>query len=225
MMLLTTISSNPIESKKPLTVTAHLHNDGGEFNGILCYSLTYPTPDNDPNAKTFSGNKIFNVKENSDQDVVFTDSMTLVGNDHYQLQLWRIDGQHFYQVGEPITVKVNGEAEAPRLECTHYCEFASGNEAVDKNKMDFVSYLTNHGGSYKGKLTCLIFVDEGSASKTNFLSSLDTVDVDIPSGDSVEVHIKGAYPKAETGSTYFAALYDVTAYANLKNDPFALIEK
>lgn len=27
----------------------------------------------------------------------------------------------------------------------------------------------------------------------------------------MEVHIKGAFPKAETGSSYFAALYDVTA--------------
>lgn len=205
------INPNPIESGKPVKVTAHLHNDGGEFNGILCYSLTYPTPDDDPNATTFSTNKLFNIKENSNQDVVFTDSMTLAGSDNYKLQVWRKDGNHLYRVGKAITIKVNGEAAGPRLECTRYCEFASGNEAVDKNKMDFVSYIKNLGGDYKGKLACFIFENSGTASKDNILCSLDTVDVTIPSGDSVEVHISGSFPKAETGNSYFAALYDVTA--------------
>ena len=203
------INPNPIESDKPLTVTAAIHNDGGEFNGRMCYSLTYPTEDDDPYATTYSDIILCNIKENSDGDIVFHDTLTLVGNENYKLQLWRIDGDHYYRVGKSVDVSVNGNALPPRLECTKFCEFASGNETVTKDSMDFVSYIKNKGGEFKGKLTCLIFQDD-NAYKGEQLCSLDTVDVDLKQSESVELHIPGKFENAETGSTYFAVLYNVT---------------
>ena len=203
------INPNPIESDEPLTVTATIHNEGGEFNGRLCYSLTYPTVDDDPQASTYSELRLCTIKEDSDGEVVFHDTLTLVGNDNYKLQLWRVDGLRFYKVGKAVDVKVNGMALPARLECTKFCEFASGNEAVNKNDMDFVSYIKNMGGEFKGKLTCLIFQSE-YAYKGNQLCSLDTVDLDMQQDDSIELHIPGKFDKAEVGKTYFAVLYNVT---------------
>ena len=198
------VSPNPIVSKKPFTVSATIRNTGGEFDGKLAYALLHP--DGQKNSY-YANDRAANIKAGETVTVTFTDSVELLGNDHYQLQLVVRDGVAHNNLGNPITVRMDGEKEKSNVVGVDYVDIATGVDNAKRDSLKVLGYLHNTGGDFSGKITCLIFNNANDLD--NPLCSLDTISVEIAKGEYKTVEIPGKFLNAKDKQSYYACLYNV----------------
>ena len=198
------VSPNPIVSKKPFTVSATIRNTGGEFDGKLAYALLHP--DGQKNSY-YANDRAANIKAGETVTVTFTDSVELLGNDHYQLQLVVRDGVAHNNLGNPITVRVDVEKEKSNVVRVDYVDIATGVDNAKRDSLKVLGYLHNTGGDFSGKITCLIFNNANDLD--NPLCSLDTISVEIAKGEYKTVEIPGKFLNAKDKQSYYACLYNV----------------
>ena len=198
------VSPNPIVSKKPFTVSATIRNTGGEFDGKLAYALLHP--DGQKNSY-YANDRAANIKAGETVTVTFTDSTELLCNDHYQLQLVVRDGVAHNNLGNPITVRVEGEKEKSNVVGVDYVDIATGVDNAKRDSLKVLGYLHNTGGDFNGKITCLIFNNANDLD--NPVCSLDTISVEIGKGEYKTVEIPGKFLNAKDKQSYYACLYNV----------------
>lgn len=213
-----TVNPNPIEGDKPFTVTAVISNTGGEYDGRMAYQLVYPE-DNDHNY--YAPEKELVVREGETTTLEFTDCLSLLSNDHYTLQLMERVGINHVPFGNPITIKVNGDAEPYSLSATDYLDFEKGADNVKRDNINITANLKNDGGLFEGRITCLIFTNANAIVAGKQVASLDTVDVQIAKRSSGSLTLHGSWPGAVDGQTYYAALYNVSGGAFITPTKYA----
>lgn len=201
-----TVNPNPIESKKRFTITAVIKNSGGEFDGKMAWSLEHP----DGGTKSHYSNDVaVNIKAGETATVTFSDSLVLYGNDNYIIRVATRDGVDHKQLGESLRVKVIGQKEEPKLVGADYMDVVTGADNAKRDNMDFVATVTNNGGDFDGKLTCLIFNNKSYSDASEAIASLDTVQVQIAKGETKQIEIKGKFLDCKDKGTYYACLYNV----------------
>lgn len=198
------VTPNPIVSKKPFTVSATIKNAGGEFDGKLAYALLHPDGQKD---SYYAPDRAVNIKAGETVTVNFTDSTELLGNDNYQLQLVVRDGVAHNNLGQPITIRVDGEKEKANVVGVDYVDITTGVDNAKRDSLNVLAYLHNTGGDFSGKITCLVFNNANDLD--NPVCSLDTISVAIAKGEYKTVEIPGKFLDAKDKQSYYACLFNV----------------
>lgn len=205
------LSTDPdtLTSDKPATVTFHISNRGGEYDGALRFRLTMA--ENSHYQYTAPLQNV-TILPGTEQDVVFSPTFTLPGDDHYVIEL-------FDRANDVIfsdTIPVIGGEKDPELELTKEIKFVPRDYNVPSNCMILEATIRNNGGTYNGDMIARVF----DGYWADDAAHMDTMHFVIPGNGAVTtVQLHGTYNSQESSSfsnERTVSIYDITGMGYLQ---------
>lgn len=213
-------SPDTLTSDQPSTITLRVTNNGNLYDGIVHFRLNVAGDGVSKHWYT-SPNQSFTVGAGETRDIVFNQTFTLPGDDHYVITFFDRSNRPFFTDTIPL---IGGEKE-PDLLLVKETYFTPRDYQVPVNCLILNAEIRNDGGRYDGKMTVRIY------DETNFFcdgAHMDTAHVVLPGGGAVTtVKLHGTYDTSQDWSlsnVRYATVLDLLTHTYLKPSKYNMHE-